>query len=121
MFTFILQGVPKVTVQRIGLIARPVIIRSAKFLQECSWRVAHSRNTVTPSVSLIKLGFILKKNSTLVWKGISLTLDHSVKDDLLPIEEIYRQAPTEIVNPTRITGNAALCLIFVLHTTNHFV
>ena len=42
-----LQGVPKVIVQRFGLIARPLVIRSAKFLRECSRKVAHSRNTLS--------------------------------------------------------------------------
>ena len=32
--------------QRFGLIARPLVIRSAKFLRECSRKVAHSRNTL---------------------------------------------------------------------------
>ena len=42
---FYIQGVPKVIVQTFGLIARPPCIRSAKFLQECFRKVAHSRNT----------------------------------------------------------------------------
>ena len=42
----VIQGVPKVIVQRFGLIARPLAIRSAKFLRECSRKVAHSRNTL---------------------------------------------------------------------------
>ena len=40
-----IQGVPKVIVQRFGLIARPPFIRSAKFLRECFRKVAHSGNT----------------------------------------------------------------------------
>ena len=42
----ILQGVPKVIAQRFGLIARPPVIRSAKFLRECFRKVVHSRNTL---------------------------------------------------------------------------
>ena len=46
------QGVPKVIIQRFGLIARPVIIRSAKFLRECSRKVAHSRNSMVLAKSM---------------------------------------------------------------------
>ena len=48
-----LQGVPKVIVQRFGLIAQPLVIRSAKFLQECSRKVAHSRNTLSFAKSVL--------------------------------------------------------------------
>ena len=43
----------QVIVQRFGLIARPLVIRSAKFLRECFRKVAHSRNTLRFAKSAI--------------------------------------------------------------------
>ena len=42
----VLAIVPKVIVQRFGLVARPVIVWSAGFLRECSGGVAHSGGSV---------------------------------------------------------------------------
>ena len=48
-----IQGVPKVIVQRFRLIARRPVIRSAKFLRDCSRKVAHSRNTLRSAKSAL--------------------------------------------------------------------
>ena len=50
----IIQGVPKVIVQRFGLLAWPVAIGSTKFLRECPRKVAHLKNTLW----FAKSGFI---------------------------------------------------------------
>ena len=68
-----IQGVPKVIVQRFGLIARPVIIWSAKFLQECSRKVAHSRNSMVLAKSMF---IFLNERSFFTFFAPLTCLDH---------------------------------------------
>ena len=70
---FFIQGVPKVIVQRFGLIARPVIIWSAKFLRECSRKVAHSRNSMVLAKSMF---IFLNERSFFTFFAPLTCLDH---------------------------------------------
>ena len=108
-YNSIIQGVPKVIVQRFGLIARPLAIRSAKFLRKCSRKVAHSRNTLR----LAKLAFIFSNERSFFTIFIPLqSLDHIPSELILFGLSRYR-------TPEKMRALASL--VFAISTGKNLV
>ena len=93
--------------QRFGLIARPLVIRFAKFLRECSRKVAHSRNTL----SFAKSAFIFSNEPSFFSNFVPLQcLDH-IPFELLLFGLLRYKLPEKIRAPA--------CLVFETSTEIH--
>ena len=93
--------------QRFGLIARPVIIWSAKFLRECSRKVAHSRNSIVLAKSMF---IFLNERSFFTFFAPLTCLDH------IPFE-LLLFGPTRYEISEKI--RALACLVFEISTVIH--
>ena len=93
--------------QRFSLIARPLVIRSAKFLRECSRKVAHSRNTLRFAKSV----FIFSNERSFFTFFVPLQcLDH-IPFELLLFGLSRYEMPEKI--------RALACLVFEISTVIH--
>ena len=107
LYILYLQGVPKVIVQRFGLTAWPLVIRSAKFLRECSRKVAHSRN----ALSSAKSALIFSNERSFFTFFVPLPwLDH-IPFELLLFGRLRYKMPEKI--------RALACLVFEISTVIH--
>ena len=105
----VVQGVPKVIVQRFRLIARPPFIQSAKFLQECFRKVAHSRNTLR----LAKSAFIFSNERSFFTFFVPLPcLDH------IPFE-LHLFSLSRCMMPEKM--RALVCLVLEISTKTYLV
>ena len=95
--------------QRFGLIARPVIIWSAKFPRECSRKVAHSRNSMVLAKSMF---IFLNERSFFTFFAPLTCLDH------IPFELL-------LFGPTRYNISekirALACRLFEISTVKVYV